>query len=146
MLQNIESVVNLKGLARAKARDYDTKTVNPALIADAMADGWQIAKKNRRSVRLKRNKSNQALLEDRVWTLLYRMGFPFLSVVGGGALFNPKDSESESSRVSVVGISAHGSPCSPRYCSRSGSSQALRLFVAPSDSFVYTNNAGDTAP
>src|SRR5687767_5496549 len=104
MLQNLESVANLKGLARAKARDYDTKTVNPALIAEALADGWQIAKKNWRSVRLKRNKSNQALLEDRVWTLLYRMGFPFLSVAGGGALFNPKDSESESSRISVVGI------------------------------------------
>src|SRR6185436_9809752 len=63
------------------------------------------AKKNRRSIRLKRNKGHQGLLEDRVWTLLYRMGFTHLSTVGGGILFDPKGSEkNQSNQITVVGI------------------------------------------
>jgi DNA sulfur modification protein DndB len=104
MLQNVEPAMNLKGLARAMARDYDTKTVNPVMVENALDDGWNIVKRNRRSIRLRRTKSHQALLEHRAWTLLYRMGFAYMSVAGGGTLFSPKDSESNAIDIAVVGL------------------------------------------
>lgn len=104
MLTSVESVESLKGLARAKARDYETKTVNPSLVEEALSEGWLLDKRNRRSVRLRREKSPKDLLEDRVWTLLYRMGFGYLSVSGGAVLLDSKSVDHDQGRLSVVGI------------------------------------------
>lgn len=38
-------------------------------------DGWQLAKENKRSLRMQRSKPEDRQLEDDVWTLFYRMGF-----------------------------------------------------------------------
>jgi hypothetical protein len=45
MLNNIEPVEMLRGLARARGRDYETKTVHPLLLEEAIAEGWSIDKK-----------------------------------------------------------------------------------------------------
>jgi hypothetical protein len=52
MLDNVVTVENLRGLARAKAQEYETKTVHPSHAEEALADGWSIDKKNAKSVRL----------------------------------------------------------------------------------------------
>jgi len=103
MLRNVEPAESLKGLARTKARDYETKTVTLSAADEAANEGWTTDKRNRRSVRLRRNKSQQVLLEDRVWTLLYRMGFTYLSVSSEELLLDPKSGE-EIGQLSVVGI------------------------------------------
>src|SRR3972149_1919887 len=105
MLDNIDIVDNLRGLARAKGRDYETKTVHPAIVEELLSKGWSEDKKNKRSVRLIRKKSHNAHLEDRVWSLLYRMGFGHLSGEGGATLLvNPKEADSPKTQIDVVGI------------------------------------------
>ena len=75
MITNVCPVADLRSLARAKAREYETKTVHPLLVDEALSQGWMVDRKNKRSVRLRRPKSHGLLLEDRVWTLLYKTGF-----------------------------------------------------------------------
>ena len=105
MLDNIKPIEDLGSLARKKSRDYETKTVHTKLVEENIADGWLDDKKNENSVRLKRPKAHNQLLEDRVWTLLYRMGFTHLSDHGGGVLtISPRDNDSPTSQIDVVGI------------------------------------------
>jgi len=75
MLLNVESVENLRGLARIKARSYESRTIPYDLVDKAVAEGWDVLAKNKTSVRMIRQKPHDKQLEDRVWTLLYRMGF-----------------------------------------------------------------------
>ena len=105
MLNNVLPTEELSGLARARARNYETKTVNAALVEQMVAEGWAVDKSNKKSVRLRRPKAHGTLLEDRVWTLLYRMQFLFLSGQGGAQLnLTPKDEKSAESQIDVVAI------------------------------------------
>lgn len=101
MLQNIEPTEALQGLARAKSRDYETKTVNSKLVDDFLSQGWVIDKRNQTTTRLRRNKAHGPLLEDRVWTLLYRMRFENLSSKPGAVLGLPQGAVT---KIDVVGV------------------------------------------
>jgi Holliday junction resolvase len=105
MLNNVVPIEELSGLARARARDYETKTVNPALVEQFVTEGWAVDKPNRKSVRLRKPKSHGSHLEDRVWTLFYRMQFPLLSGKGGGELvLEPKDPGSPTTQIDVAAL------------------------------------------
>jgi len=86
MITNIVPSETVRGLARALARDVETKTVRAALADDASVDGWEVLKKSSRTVRLRRRKPTDAAFRDRLWTVMYRMGFSHLSTDNGGAL------------------------------------------------------------
>jgi DGQHR domain-containing protein len=65
---------------RAKKFDEDTLTAAtvPALetkLEAAKLEGWEEAKRNRRSIRIRKRKPSDRQLEDDVWSLLYRLGF-----------------------------------------------------------------------
>lgn len=105
MLTNVESVDSLRGLAREMARVYVTSTVSPLYEEQFISDGWEILRKNKRSTRLMKKKPHGRCFENRVWTLLYRLGFPFVSGRDGATLqLNPKDPDSPTSQIDVVGI------------------------------------------
>lgn len=105
MLMNIDAIESLRGLARLRARNYTSLTVHSALEQEYVRMGWGVEQHNSKSVRLKKRKTNGVLLEDRVWSLLYRMGFGHLSGVGGGDLkITPKDPISPITHIDVVGI------------------------------------------
>lgn len=105
MLRNVEAIDNLRSVASARARSYVTKSVHPKLLDEALQEGWSIDKQGKKSIRLRREKAPGTLLEDRVWSLLYRMGFVYLSAVGGGQLeVDPKDPNSPLTQVDIVGI------------------------------------------
>lgn len=104
MLSNVLPIDELGSLARANARDYDTKTVAPSALDEHVAAGWEVAKKNNKSIRLKRTKSHGNLLEDRVWTLLYRMKFAYLSGARGAQLKINSLDGSPQSQLDVVAI------------------------------------------
>ncbi len=107
MLSNIESVADLRGLARSKSRDYVTKTVNLSFLDEALAQGWSLLRKNEKTVRLKKKKACDVDLVDRVWSLLYRMEFTFLNDEGAALLTaDPKDPNSQTIPIDVVGIDA----------------------------------------
>jgi DNA sulfur modification protein DndB len=105
MLENIETVDKLQGLARVKAKRYETKTVHPRLADEYLTKGWVIDKKLKNLVRIRRNKAHGNHLEDRVWTLLYKMGFTHLPREGGATLLvNLKDPNGPKTKIDVVGI------------------------------------------
>ncbi len=104
-LQNIDERDNLSGLARSKSRIYETKTVHPKTVDDYLPKGWTEDKPNKKSVRLRKPKSLADRLEDRVWSLMYRLGFPLLSGERGAQLIlNPKDEKSPKTQIDVVAI------------------------------------------
>jgi DNA sulfur modification protein DndB len=105
MLNNVIPIDELVGLARARARDYETRTVNPALVDQLSAEGWTEDKRNKKSVRLRKPKAHGTYLEDRVWILFYRMQFPLLSGKGGAELvLEPKDPESPTTQIDVAAL------------------------------------------
>ena len=105
MLENIFPVAELRGLARRKRRPDDFKTIRHSLVTEEEAKGWRVARKNRTSSRLKRPKQHSKWLEDRVWTLLHRMGFQYMSAEGGAKLvLNPGDTNSPTNQIDVVAI------------------------------------------
>ncbi|HMM54104.1 MAG TPA: DGQHR domain-containing protein [Candidatus Desulfobacillus sp.] len=105
MLDNIKPTAELRTLARSNARDYLSKSVHHKLLADEIANGWEVIKKRKISVSLKKPKNHGVLLEDRVWTLIYRMQFGFLSAQGGGKLWlDLKDKNGPKSQIDVIGI------------------------------------------
>lgn len=104
-LLNMEGRNSLSGLARSKSRNFDTKTVHPNVIEDYLAKGWVVDKENAKSVRLRRPKAGSNLLEDRVWTLMYKLGFLFLSGERGAQLvLNPKEESGPKTQIDVVAI------------------------------------------
>ncbi|MEC0181346.1 DGQHR domain-containing protein [Paenibacillus peoriae] len=104
MLSNIEKITNLRTLARYKMRSYEIKTVKKSLVESYLSDGWEISNNNVKSVKLKRQKKHDISFSDRVWTLLYKMGFVYLSGEGGSNLINKKNDESEETNLDIVGI------------------------------------------
>ncbi len=73
----------LGALARVKVASYHTKSVHPKLVGDEIASGWEIVKAGKTSVRLRREKLPSINLEDRVWSLLYKLKFDNISAEGG---------------------------------------------------------------
>jgi DGQHR domain-containing protein len=105
MLTNIDFLGNLSGIARSKARSYETKTVNLVNAAQLEAAGWLVEKRNKKSVRLRREKARGPYLEDRVWSLFYRMRFSSLSGVAAATLdLGLKEHQGEKFHISVVAI------------------------------------------
>lgn len=105
MLNNVDAIENLSGVARAKSRDHVFKSIHPKLIEEALEGGWTLDKSGKRTIRVRKPKTPAVLLEDRVWSLLYRMRFDYLSNAGGGKLqLDPKDANSPVTQIDVVGI------------------------------------------
>lgn len=105
MLENVFPLGDLRALARARLRPFATKSAHPKLVDDDLKDGWTVLRKGMTSVRLKREKSAGVALEDRVWALLYKMQFEYLSASGNARLWlDPKDASSPNNQLDAVGI------------------------------------------
>jgi DNA sulfur modification protein DndB len=105
MLSNIESVENLRSLARLRGQSSVVKTVGRSSQEDMLAQGWDVERENEKSVRLKKEKTGDAALVDRVWTLLYRMGFLYVNGDGSALLTaDLKVPGSQTTTIDVVGV------------------------------------------
>jgi DNA sulfur modification protein DndB len=104
MIEGLDLTDSLQGLARAKSRSYETKTVNSKLIEDYLSKGWTVDKENKATTRLRRNKQHGQLLEDRVWFLLYKMRFNLLSGKDGAVLRLPGGNDAPVTKIDVVGV------------------------------------------
>jgi len=105
VIDNVFSVEDLRALARRMSKSDEFKTVKPELVHENLADGWEVSRSSKRSCRMKRPKKRAVLLEDRVWTLLYRMGFGHLSGVGGARLTGSVcDEPLVTNQLDVVGL------------------------------------------
>src|SRR5690349_8005202 len=105
MLTNILSTEQLKGIASRKSKPDEYKSVRNPLVEEEIARGWTVIKRGRATTRLSRPKSHDKWLEDRVWTLLYRMGFKNLSGQGGAHLLvDAKEPEGPDNQIDVVAV------------------------------------------
>lgn len=91
MLENVFTRQELLGFARQQSKPDLFKTIHIADIEGAKAEGWSVVKQTKKSARLSKPKPKTNLLEDRVWTLLYRMGFPLLSGQNGARVAASSD-------------------------------------------------------
>ena len=101
MIDNLLPREGLRRFARQQALIDVRKTVRVKDLEEALNDGWVIRKKNVRSVSVSLQKKRGPLLESRVWTLLYRMGFPIMSGKGGASV-SIGSGDSPRSQVDVV--------------------------------------------
>ena len=86
MIENVLEADELRSLARRKKRSAEFRTVSNSSVSEYLPDGWEVHRKNKTTSRLIRPKRRAALLEDRVWSVLYAMGFTHLSGDGGARL------------------------------------------------------------
>lgn len=107
MLENVHPVESLRALAARKRRTEVFKSVATSKTDEARGEGWCIQKAGKRTARVKKDKSKSTLLEDRVWSVLYTMGFDFMSGDGGGRLItSASDDSSITNQLDVVAIDA----------------------------------------
>src|SRR5665213_3203380 len=105
MLSNVLPVEDLRSLARRKNSPSEFRSVPTGNAPDLIADGWQVYREGAVTTRLIRPKTRSALLEDRVWSLLYKLGFTHLSGEGGAQLLlDPKKDDGSCNLIDVVGL------------------------------------------
>jgi DGQHR domain-containing protein len=82
----IVSGEDAKTVFARRAKGHDEKTVTAAKrealaikVQGEEADGWDVAKWNKASVRMHKRKPDDRQLEDDVWSLFYRLGFAELN-------------------------------------------------------------------
>jgi DNA sulfur modification protein DndB len=104
-IENVLSVHDLGALARRKRQKSDFKTIAKSAIDDAIREGWEIQRENKTSYRVTRAKKKDRLLEDRVWSIFHKMGFPVMSGEGGGFVLNKSvDQNGPKTQIDVVAI------------------------------------------
>lgn len=105
VIKNLQNHSALAGLARKRKRSFITKTVLPEFTHDALEEGWKILSKSKSSTRLTKEKEPLQALEDRAWTLLYRLGFTSLSGEGEACLDLIHRSDGEATHnLGILGI------------------------------------------
>lgn len=92
-----------KSLARKKANQYLYKTVIEVDLDDNLNKGWEISKKNKRSYRLKRMKSHDVFLEDKVWCLIDKMGYTEMNGEKFTIKFHRDDGTQSKKQIDVFG-------------------------------------------
>ena len=105
MIENIFETEELRALARRKKRTEEFRTVPNERVKKSLSEGWSIHRENKASTRISRKKRHDILLEDRVWSLLYSMGFCHLSGDGGAHLYvQHQNADGPKNQIDVVGL------------------------------------------
>lgn len=105
MLENVLPLEELHAVYRSRSKAIQIKSVHPKLVEESLADGWFILKKGASTVRLQRPKPLSSLFEDRVWSMLFRMQFEYLSGPGGGKLaLDLRNLAGPCNQIDIVGV------------------------------------------
>jgi len=105
MLENVHPREDLRPLCRRKFSSTESRTVSEEAAENFANDNWQVVRKRKNSVTIERAKPHNEQLEDRVWSLFYRMGFHSISGDTGARLTTPVDEgEGLSNQIDCVGI------------------------------------------
>jgi len=70
---------DLQRTLKIRSRSYDQETIRKPLLEEYRVVGWAVAKENRETYIVRKQKSHDKGFEDRVWTLMAKMGFPYLN-------------------------------------------------------------------
>lgn len=86
IIDNIVLRTDSTALARRKRDSHLRISVRRSEVEERVQDGWVVDRRMKTTTRLKKEKSPAQSLEDRFWSIIYRMEFPLISGEGG-ALF-----------------------------------------------------------
>jgi DNA sulfur modification protein DndB len=70
----IQDDQQLRAEARQRKEEFDVTSIYPEDEEKFAAKGWALLSSGVSKLKLKRAKTHDALLEDRVWSLLYKLG------------------------------------------------------------------------
>ncbi|EGP5231428.1 hypothetical protein EFL25_13520, partial [Enterococcus faecium] len=65
---------------RERRKEYHTRSVPFSEVESLSRDGWIVDREFKTKVRLKKMKSGEELLANRIWLLFYNMGFNKLNI------------------------------------------------------------------
>lgn len=103
-LQNIFQSTELRGIARLLSRPYHQESILNGLVKEREAAGWTVVRGGKRKTRITKPKELKDAFPDRVWTVLYRMGFTHMSGQGGAKLLCRSQSGETKNQIDVVAI------------------------------------------
>jgi len=104
-MENILNIEQLRGIASRKNKAQEYKSVRNEAVSTELQNGWVVQKQNKTTTRLTRRKNHQVAFEDRVWMLMYRMGFIYMSGQGGASLIvNINESKQPDNHITLVAI------------------------------------------
>lgn len=104
MEDQILSHGDLLSQSRVRRTPYEFITCALTDITHMEERGWELHRKNRASARMRKYKPHGTYLEDRVWTLLYRMGFKSLSGPKGVILPGSQSGNAGSNQIDIVAL------------------------------------------
>ena len=93
---------DLTALLRRRSSPDEVQSVHPSQAPALIDAGWAQERTSRYRVRLRRPKPAPQYFEDRVWCLLYRMGFSLMSGQRGAMLTTAQDAGSVTNQLDVV--------------------------------------------
>ena len=104
-IRSVFPAADMLGIARRKKSPYQSESVALPLVESRIAEGWALVRSGKRTARISREKQPAVWLEDRTWTLFYRMGFRYLSGDRGASLdATAAGEEGPNSQIDVVAI------------------------------------------
>ena len=86
---------------KVRRDEFVYESIHPADIEKYEASGWSIHKESKTRVRIKRLKAHDRLLEDQVWCLFYRMGYPELNGARFKVKYTRQDGSSSEKQIDV---------------------------------------------
>ncbi|AGG07944.1 DGQHR domain-containing protein [Dehalococcoides mccartyi] len=105
MLTNVDDINGMKRLAKQKNKLFDQLLIKDALLSEMESKGWKLVKRNKSNVRIQKPRLESVRFEDRVWLLLYKLGFSYLSSNGGASLsLDEKKDGSTETQINIVAV------------------------------------------
>jgi DNA sulfur modification protein DndB len=85
---------------------FRLKTVHPAEVDAEKSAGWEVQRVGKRKAQLRRPKTHDKLLEDRVWAFLYLMGYSKLNADKFRVSYQRDDGSTGSKQIDVFACDA----------------------------------------
>lgn len=86
---------------RKRKNNNEVRSVRPADVSAEESKGWLVQRAGKRAVQLKRPKKHEKILEDRVWCLLYSMGYRTLNAGNFRIAFTRSDASIGKKEIDV---------------------------------------------
>lgn len=107
MLESLTEHAELKTEAKTRRSEYEMCSIKTSDLEEELQEGWEPVP-NKQGVRkswVRRKKSESTILRDRVWNLLYGMGFEYLSIDDGICMhLDGRKPEGQSLNLDIVAV------------------------------------------
>ena len=88
---------------RLRRSDYIAESIHPADLEKREAEGWELERAGKTASRVRKRKTGARKLEDRVWCLMARMGYPILNGADFKIRYERQDRSIGHKQVDVFG-------------------------------------------